>query len=104
MLLFVGLVIETCGSTGVSTMIGTAAEAPVFPAASLAVAERECEPGDVVPESHVIVKGTDVAEPIGVVPESRKKSTRVTPKLSEALAVIETFPETCAPELGLVIE
>jgi len=52
---FAGLVIETCGSVGASTVIGTVAEVPVFPAASLAVAERECEPGDVVLQSHVMV-------------------------------------------------
>ena len=54
-LLFAGLVIEICGSTRASIMIGTGIDVPVFPAASLAVAWRECAPADVAPVFHEIV-------------------------------------------------
>ena len=75
----------------------------VLPAASRAVAERECVPLETVVESQETEYGDDVSSEPMLFP-SALNCTPETPTLSEAVAESVTVPETDAPLAGEVIE
>jgi hypothetical protein len=84
------------------TVTVTAVEVVVFPAASRALAVRECEPLATVVVFHEVEYGEVVSSAPSAVP-SRKNCTPATPTLSEAEALTVVVPETVAPEAGEVM-
>src|SRR5262245_50382828 len=88
------------GADPLLTVTLTAAEVAWFPAASKARAVSECAPFvDVTQEAEY---GAAVSEDKSA--PSTRKSTRVTPTLSDADALIVTVPLTVAPAAGEVTD
>jgi len=80
----------------------TKAEAPVFPAASRAIACRVCDPDATCDVFHLKLNGAEVS--VAVSTPSTYSATETTPTLSLELVVIVTFPESVEPEAGDVMD
>src|SRR5437899_6447020 len=91
------------GVVSFATVILTAAEVVVFPAASRATAVKVWEPL----EAEVVFQEIEKEEPVSSGPRLAPSSlnwTPTTPTLSEAVAETVIVPETVAPAVGAVIE
>jgi hypothetical protein len=90
------------GGGAFDTVTVTAAEVVELPAASRALAVRECEPLVAVVVFHEVEYGEVVSSAPSAVP-STKNWTPATPTLSEAEALTVVVPETVAPDDGEVM-
>ena len=98
-----GLVMLTVGAVVSVTVTWRAAEVPVLPEGSVAMAYSVCAPGATVVVSQLTVYGLTVAVPISVpLVASKRYSTFATvPELSDAEAVNPTEPVTLAFSAGV---
>src|SRR5262249_18279151 len=84
------------------TVTVTAADVTVFPAASRAIAVSLGDPSGTAVVSQLIESGA-TASSAPICAPSASNRTPVTPKLSTALAMTVTGPDTVVPVLGVVI-
>ena len=91
----------SCGPIGAfATVTVTSGDVPKFPAASHATAVSVALPSATLRESHVAAYGDD--ESLATCAPFTMKSTRDTPTLSAAAALIVTAPDTVSAVTGFV--